>query len=101
MYIIVCKTTTFHLRFQFGSDVFNHLFDGSAVLQKFTIANGEVQYMCKFVKTKVFFVTCREGQEIFYLKNYAISSGISKEENSAVLDSAKPKSKAAFSGTGL
>ncbi len=40
-------------RFQYGSDVFNHLFDGSAVLQKFTIAAGEVQYLCKFVKTKV------------------------------------------------
>jgi len=40
-------------KFSFGSDVFKHLFDGSAVLQKFTIANGNVHYSCKFVKTKV------------------------------------------------
>ena len=36
-------------KFSFGSDVFNHLFDGSALLQQFTIKNGEATYMCRCV----------------------------------------------------
>ena len=36
-------------KFSFGSDVFNHLFDGSALLQQFTIKNGEATYTCRFV----------------------------------------------------
>ena len=41
-------------KFSFGSDVFKHLFDGSALIQKFEVSGGEVTYQCKFVKTKAF-----------------------------------------------
>ena len=36
-------------KFSFGNDVFNHLFDGSALLQQFSIKNGEATYMCRCV----------------------------------------------------
>ena len=39
-------------KFSFGSDVFKHLFDGSALVRKFRIADGEVTYQCQFVKTE-------------------------------------------------
>ena len=39
-------------KFSFGSDVFKHLFDGSALVRKFKIADGEVSYQCQFVKTE-------------------------------------------------
>ena len=48
-------------RFSFGSDVFKHLFDGSALVRKFKIADGEVSYQCQFVKTESYKVyLCRE-----------------------------------------
>ena len=39
-------------KFYFGSDVFRHLFDGSALVRQFIIEGGEVRYQCKFVKTE-------------------------------------------------
>ena len=36
-------------KFYFGSDVFKHLFDGSALVRQFNISEGEVSYQCKFV----------------------------------------------------
>ena len=39
-------------KFYFGSDVFRHLFDGSALVRKFFISEGEVTYKCQFVKTE-------------------------------------------------
>ena len=39
-------------KFSFGTDVFKHLFDGSALVRKFKIADGEVSYQCQFVKTE-------------------------------------------------
>ena len=38
-------------KFSFGNDVFNHLFDGSALLQQFEIRNGEATYMCRCVSS--------------------------------------------------
>ncbi|XP_076240151.1 neither inactivation nor afterpotential B [Calliopsis andreniformis] len=37
-----------------GEYTFNHLFDSSALLHRFAIANGEVTYQCKFVQTDVY-----------------------------------------------
>ena len=39
-------------KFTFGSDIFKHLFDGSALVRKFRIEDGEVTYQCQFVKTQ-------------------------------------------------
>ena len=39
-------------KFYFGSSVFQHLFDGSALVRKFHIDQGEVTYQCQFVKTQ-------------------------------------------------
>ena len=41
-------------KFSFGSDVYKHLFDGSALVQKFEVSGGEVTYQCKFVRTEAF-----------------------------------------------
>ena len=41
-------------KFYFGQDVFQHLFDGSALIQKFGISNGEVHYQCRYLRTKSF-----------------------------------------------
>jgi carotenoid cleavage dioxygenase-like enzyme len=42
-------------KFYYGTDVFQHLFDGSALIQKYAIAeDGEVYYQCKFLRTKSF-----------------------------------------------
>ena len=41
-------------KFSFGSDVYKHLFDGSALIQKFEVSGGEVTYQCKFVRTEAF-----------------------------------------------
>jgi len=38
--------------FQFGDQTFGHLFDGSALLQKFNISNGEVTYQSKFIQSQ-------------------------------------------------
>jgi len=48
-------------KFSFGRDVFNHLFDGSALLQQFTIKNGEATYMCRFVRSKAFLSNLTAG----------------------------------------
>lgn len=39
---------------QVGEYTFNHLFDSSALLHRFAIANGEVTYQCRFVQTDVY-----------------------------------------------
>ena len=44
-------------KFYFGSSVFHHLFDGSALVRKFCINQGEVTYQCQFVKTQSYKVT--------------------------------------------
>jgi carotenoid isomerooxygenase len=41
-------------KFYFGNDVFQHLFDGSALVQKFAIRNGKIHYQCRFLRTKSF-----------------------------------------------
>ena len=41
-------------KFYFGQDVFQHLFDGSALVQKFAISEGEVHYQCRYIRTKSF-----------------------------------------------
>ena len=41
-------------KFYFGQDIFQHLFDGSALVQKFSIENGEIYYQCRFLRTKSF-----------------------------------------------
>jgi len=41
-------------KFSFGADVYKHLFDGSALVQKFEVSGGEVTYQCKFVRTRAF-----------------------------------------------
>ena len=42
-------------KFYYGSDVFQHLFDGSALIQKYAIAkDGQVYYQCKFLRSKSF-----------------------------------------------
>ncbi|KAM8927667.1 carotenoid-cleaving dioxygenase, mitochondrial-like [Pelodytes ibericus] len=38
-------------RFEFGEDSYNHWFDGMALLHKFTIENGCVTYMSKFLES--------------------------------------------------
>ena len=50
--------------FTFGSDVFRHLFDGSALVRKFNIADGNVTYQCKFVKTESFKVYTSESGSV-------------------------------------
>ena len=37
-----------------GEYSFNHLFDSSAMLHRFAIANGDVTYQCRFVQTDVY-----------------------------------------------
>ena len=44
-------------RFYFGSSVFSHLFDGSALVRKFSISEGEVTYQSQFVKTESYKVS--------------------------------------------
>ncbi|XP_033366327.1 carotenoid isomerooxygenase isoform X1 [Bombus vosnesenskii] len=39
---------------QVGEYSFNHLFDSSALLHRFAIANGKVTYQCRFVQTDVY-----------------------------------------------
>ena len=42
-------------KFYFGNDVFQHLFDGSALVQKYAVGqDGQVYYQCKFLRTKSF-----------------------------------------------
>ena len=41
-------------KFYFGQDIFQHLFDGSALVQKFSIDKGQVSYQCRFLRTKSF-----------------------------------------------
>ena len=60
-------------KFYFGTDVFQHLFDGSALIQKYAIAeDGQVYYQCKFLRTKSFvqvdsyFISI----QIFYIMKY-------------------------------
>ncbi|KAM3920984.1 carotenoid-cleaving dioxygenase, mitochondrial-like [Leptodactylus fuscus] len=38
-------------RFEFGNDKYNHWFDGMALMHKFTIENGKVTYMSKFLRS--------------------------------------------------
>ena len=50
-------------KFYFGDkDVFKHLFDGSALLQKFSIKDGKVWYQCKFLRTKSFKKNIKAGK---------------------------------------
>ncbi|XP_055694776.1 carotenoid isomerooxygenase-like [Lutzomyia longipalpis] len=42
----------------FGSDHFQHLFDQSAILHRFTIESGSVRYQCRFLQTETF---CRNS----------------------------------------
>ena len=42
-------------KFSYGSDVFSHLFDGSALIQKYSIKEGgRVFYQCRFLRTRSF-----------------------------------------------
>ena len=41
-------------KFYFGSQVAQHLFDGSALVQKYYIDRGQVSYSCKFLRTNHF-----------------------------------------------
>jgi len=42
-------------KFYFGAnDVFNHLFDGSALVQKYVVRNGQVSYQCRYLRTNSF-----------------------------------------------
>ena len=34
--------------------IFQHLFDGSALVQKFAISKGRVRYQCRYLRTKSF-----------------------------------------------
>ena len=54
-------------KFTFGSDVFCHLFDGSALVRKFSISKGEVTYQCQFVKTESFKVSGKVIELHLYL----------------------------------
>ncbi|MEE6484759.1 hypothetical protein FKM82_014015 [Ascaphus truei] len=38
-------------RFEFGNDKYNHWFDGMALMHKFTMENGSVTYMSKFLES--------------------------------------------------
>ncbi|KAE8592642.1 hypothetical protein XENTR_v10018831 [Xenopus tropicalis] len=38
-------------KFEFGEDKFNHWFDGMALMHKFTIENGNVTYMSRFLES--------------------------------------------------
>ena len=40
-----------------------HLFDGSALVRRFNIRDGEVTYQCQFVKTESFKVRDTKYQE--------------------------------------
>ncbi|KAM5142364.1 carotenoid-cleaving dioxygenase, mitochondrial-like [Mantella aurantiaca] len=41
-------------KFEFGDYNFNHWFDGMALMHKFTIADGDVTYMSKFLRSKAY-----------------------------------------------
>ena len=43
-------------------DIFNHLFDGSALLQKYIIREGQVQYQCRFLQTASFIKNIQAGR---------------------------------------
>ena len=60
-------------KFSFGSAVFRHLFDGSALVRKFNIADGEVSYQCQFVKTESYKV-CVQGGLILEKSSVILSS---------------------------
>ena len=50
-------------KFYFGdTDVFNHLFDGSALLQKYAIKDGKVSYQCRFLRTEAFMKNINAGK---------------------------------------
>ena len=50
-------------KFYFGDkDVFNHLFDGSALLQKYEIKDGKVSYQCRFLRTESFMKNINAGK---------------------------------------
>lgn len=48
-------------KFYFGQDIFQHLFDGSALIQKFSIEKGQVYYSCRFLRTKSFMENLKAG----------------------------------------
>ncbi|XP_072281947.1 carotenoid-cleaving dioxygenase, mitochondrial-like isoform X2 [Pyxicephalus adspersus] len=41
-------------KFEFGDHNYNHWFDGMALMHKFTIANGNVTYMSKFLQSNAY-----------------------------------------------
>ncbi|KAK5917860.1 hypothetical protein CgunFtcFv8_002671 [Champsocephalus gunnari] len=41
-------------KFEFGNTHYNHWFDGMALLHKFTIAEGQVTYMSRFLNSKAY-----------------------------------------------
>ncbi|KAM4652429.1 carotenoid-cleaving dioxygenase, mitochondrial-like [Discoglossus pictus] len=41
-------------KFEFGEDKYNHWFDGMALMHKFTIENGAVTYMSKFLESEAY-----------------------------------------------
>ncbi|XP_063799269.1 carotenoid-cleaving dioxygenase, mitochondrial-like isoform X3 [Pseudophryne corroboree] len=41
-------------KFEFGNDKFNHWFDGMALMHKFTIENGTVMYMSRFLQSDAY-----------------------------------------------
>jgi len=50
-------------KFYFGDkDVFNHLFDGSALIQKYDIRDGKVSYTCRFLRTESFMKNINAGK---------------------------------------
>ena len=51
-------------KFYFGQDIFQHLFDGSALVQKFSIEKGQVYYQCRFLRTKSFLENLKRVSEL-------------------------------------
>ena len=50
-------------KFYYGEkDIFNHLFDGSALLQKYEIKDGKVSYQCRFLRTESFMKNINAGK---------------------------------------
>ena len=42
-------------KFYYGAnDIFRHMFDGSALIQKFVIRDGQVSYQCRYLRTRSF-----------------------------------------------
>ena len=50
-------------KFYYGNnDIFKHVFDGSALLQKYAIKSGKVFYQCRFLRTESFKRNIKAGR---------------------------------------